>query len=248
MNLEDLVNQLDVIDVWNCRGTVKNSKWGVGYGCQPDLPKGLKWEKIGYFIIPIPADIQLNDTHKAQIEEVLGQIVDRDGAINMSGWYPIEDSDRERLLKAFKGQLVEADLSAMANKILGELKAKPMCAFLTHSSGWSCWEGCQGYHSNTYIFWDGEKWQIFTVGCHHAWCNGMWDITPQEISEKEATNEIIHRLEHETRTEKVYEDEVDDWIENLLWYLDEYKIEYCKTHNTYYWENEGCPECSTEES
>jgi len=27
-----------IIDVWDCHGVLKQQAWGVGYGCQPDLP------------------------------------------------------------------------------------------------------------------------------------------------------------------------------------------------------------------
>ena len=244
-----MVEQLDAIDVWDCHGVLKNSRWGLGYGCKPDIASyGLKWVNVGYFTIPLPANYPaLSDDVKKQVEKVCFEAVQRHGAINMSGLYDFygDGVDGERLLKALNGQLKEANIDKIVNGVIQLLKRNPMHALLTWSSAWSmgCSDTCQGYHAKTYVYSDGENFYMFTIGCHHARMVGMWDIKPQKITEERLIEEIKGRVEHDNSEETTFEGEEDgyiDWLSEEILYA---KIEYCKEHDTYYWADEACPEC-----
>jgi len=249
--VKELVSQLDCVDVWDCHGVLKNSNWGIGYGCTPDITKlGLRWEKVGYFTIPLPKDYpELNEDVKKQVEQVLFEAVQRNGAINISGWYDFYGggTDGDRLLKALNGKLKEADIDNIVNMTIKLLKKNPMHALLTWSStrAYGCADGCRGYHVKTYVYYDGKSFYMFNVGRHHAWCQGMWDIKPEKIDDmQKLRQEIKARIEWDIESEgAIFEGEEDDHINWLTEELIDQKLAYCEKHDTYYWNEEECPEC-----
>jgi hypothetical protein len=93
-----------IIDVWNCHGVFKMQDWGVGKGCEPELPEGLCWLDIGWFTIPVEkADVDTgtweDEALRKRVEAQLFRIVERYGMINMSGWYPVTSVDLEAIKK-----------------------------------------------------------------------------------------------------------------------------------------------------
>jgi len=99
-----------IIDVWNCHGVLKQQVWGVGYGCEPDLPaeSGLTWLDLGWFTIPIQKDefnFWQDEALQKKVEAQLFRIIDRYGMINRSGWYPVYSADLEALQKILQRYL-----------------------------------------------------------------------------------------------------------------------------------------------
>lgn len=97
------------IDVWNCRGVLKKAVWGLGYGSTPDIsPKG-RYIDIGYFIIPIKKDADLTNEECGRLQELLFEIINRNGMINMSGFYPVEKEDIKRIKEIIGNKLYEGN-------------------------------------------------------------------------------------------------------------------------------------------
>jgi len=247
MKLENLLDKLNVVDVWDCHGILKNASWGLGYGCKPDVSKlGFKWVNIGYFTIPLPKNYpKLTAKKKEQVEQVLFTAIQRNGGINMSGWYDFLSIDRERLLKALEGKLKLANINSLVKRVMLLLKQNPMHAFLTYSSRWRCFSGCQGFHERTYVLWNGKDWLRFSVGCHHASICDMFNIEPQKITKKQAEKEVRYGIEHDFRREPIFKGEEESyimWIDE--WLNENRKIGLCEKHG-YYWQIERCLECET---
>jgi len=236
-----------VIDVWDCHGVLKKQSWGVGRGCMPELPKGFEWRVIGegWFSLPIKKDMELSESQEKMIEKVLFEAVNRYGMINKSGIYPVYSSDLERLDKALQGNLKLEKTENIVNRILDLLKKNPNRALLVWSSAWGygCWEGCQGYHQETYLFFDGERFNTFEYGAHHAVCIGMWDINPRSINEKEAVSLTTSFVEHIRKDEDVYKDEAEDFINSL----ELNTIKYCEKHGYYFDYGYGCEDCEADQ-
>jgi len=232
-----------VIDVWDCHGVLKQRSWGIGKGCTPELPKELEWKNIGegWFTIPVQYGIELDEKQEDLIEEVLFEVVNRNGMINRSGIYPVFSSDIERMIKAFQKKLKPAKTDDVVDEIVKLLRRSPNEALLVWSSAWGygCWEGCQGYHQETYLFFDGKKFNSFEYGAHHVTCKGMWDINPTDISEKEVRQLITEFVEETKKDEKIYDDEIECFVGSL----DLSSIKLCKKHGYYFDTGYGCEEC-----
>lgn len=97
------------LDVWDCRGTLKPTALGLGYGCRPELPDGWEWYELEWFTIPVPKGTELTREQGEEIAEVLWKVLDRrGGAINMSGWYPAFEEDIEQI-----SAVIGCDLSTL---------------------------------------------------------------------------------------------------------------------------------------
>jgi len=94
------------IDVWNCHGVLKKTKWGLGYGSTPELPESAEWKDIGYFSIPVVKGSDVSEMEVEKIEKILFDVLhDRGGAINMSGFYPVFKEEMEKIQKILKDRL-----------------------------------------------------------------------------------------------------------------------------------------------
>ena len=95
-----------LVDVWNCRGVLKPCGF-EGYGNQDDgilrfleeQRPGMKhrWEDVGWFTIPVPANAVLTRRQRRRINSILAEEVERLGAINQSGFYPVSKKAMEKL-------------------------------------------------------------------------------------------------------------------------------------------------------
>jgi len=97
------------IDVWNCHGVLKKAEWGLGYGSMPDISPAGKYVDIGYFSIPVKHDVELTDEESEKLSKLLFEIIDRNGMINMSGFYPVKDEDIEKIKEIIGDKLYEGD-------------------------------------------------------------------------------------------------------------------------------------------
>jgi len=92
-----------VIDVWDCHGVLKMRDWGVGYGCKPELPRGLEWLNIGYFDVPIRSEERhlWDERLKRRVNGILSGILEENGgAINWSGIYPVYEYQLDKIYEA----------------------------------------------------------------------------------------------------------------------------------------------------
>jgi len=242
MRREEVVELLEIIDVWNCRGIVRNRKWLVARGGKPELPKGLEWLDVGNFSIPVPAGFKPSQEAKEQIQEVLYEVLNKEGgAINISGRYRLDCIDRERLRKAFGAQLEHADPGVVAKALLEELKTNANKVLQVWSSkrSFGCYEGCLGFHSYTYVYYDGNKWKRFGVGAHHVVLPRMWEIEPETISPSVALEELKAMCKDDFAYLIVYSDEVEEYIDvKMSWAK---RLEKCDKHG--YYLGDECPEC-----
>ena len=235
--LQKLVEELDIIHVYDCRGTVLCNDW-------KELPQGVRLEKVPNFQFPVPADFELDEEAKRLAEEVLWVALRRaGGAINWSGVYPFTQDCQALLLRALTKQLKVADIGEIAARVLEALRQNPQHALLCHSSGWRCASICRGYHRQEFVYYDSEgRWKRFAIGAHHACFEGMWDIEPHSISEEEALRLVKERVEHEfEEAGAIYEHEK---LEAVAYIRDDAsKLDYCHEHERYYFEDEDCEEC-----
>jgi len=114
-----------IIDVWNCRGTLKPYSKG-GYGKKYKLEKGLVWYELEYFTIPIVAREKeqwgSNEKLRRKVEGFLWGILERrGGAINSSGWYNITEDELNELraiIQKYKEPQQEANLAKLFEMIV----------------------------------------------------------------------------------------------------------------------------------
>ncbi|MDI6708618.1 MAG: hypothetical protein QME47_06015 [Candidatus Thermoplasmatota archaeon] len=234
-----------MIDIWNCHGVLKKEEWGVGKDYVPNLNKEkIKMENIGYFSIPVPVGEKLSKKQKKAIEEVLFNAVNREGAINMSGFYSLLECDLNRLKQAYKGTIKKAKTSELVKKVIERLRDEKNHALRAWSSAWNygCYSGCQGFHEETYIYYDGKRFKKFFQGYHHAYYQGMWNISPKTITQKEVEEAIRNLVKHERKEDEVYNNEIDEFVENFM----PVKIGFCKKHSYYFDSGYGCESCRQE--
>jgi len=95
-----------VLDVWDCRGTLKPLEAGVGYGSLFQLPKGWRWYRGQWFSFPVPRGTRVTQKRRAEIEKILYDVLESNGgAINISGWYPVSDEHIDAINATLKSNL-----------------------------------------------------------------------------------------------------------------------------------------------
>jgi len=236
---EEWVRELDVIQVWDCRGVLLSSTWVS----EEDVKaRGLRWVTLGCFKVPLPRGVELDGDRERMVVRVLFCAVQRWGAINISGFYPFEDIDRKRLLRAVKGELRDGDAEEVVERVMEELKGKPMVCLWVWDSRWS--EGCDGacreHHRKTFVCFDGEGWMRFGIGMHHAYSPDMWDIKPERVSEEEARRMVRRMVKRDVERWAVFDGEAEDYVARLCFE----ELAFCEKHKVYYFKVDGCHKCS----
>ena len=91
-----------IIDVWNCHGVLKRRE-DAGYGGVPE-EEGVSWVDLGWFTIPMPTclKISLIKEQNEKIERILFDVIERKGAINISGFYPVFSTDLKKIENIIK--------------------------------------------------------------------------------------------------------------------------------------------------
>jgi len=238
------------VDVWNCHGVLKPRQF-AGYGSIPDL-KGVEWLDIGYFTIPVEPGTKLTEKQTEQVEGILFDVLRRqNGAINMSGWYPVFSTDIAHLQLALRGELEVATTEEVVAEVLSALREQPWLALRVWSSAWSlgCWDGCAGNHSENWLFWDGKQFCRTRIGGHHVYAEGMWDVFPEPISDDDAEAAACIYVEHWREQEQIYSaEDFAEYIRAGEECDDLRRVEKCDAHGYYLIMpgEEECPECEAE--